>query len=589
MSIVRVAIPMFRGKRRFHILKGRPWSAAEHLVLQSLVKKPRTAGELSDASRLPRRVVIEMLIRLMKVGWVEVSPNPEGVVFRATSTGSARANDLDLPSAMKSTKRWMAFFVDRVTGTAYRGREFQAFPKTKLIEKNKQETIVWLRSEDAHIEIEPKALFSSLTDEDESIIGFDPSSDRISDLYAVVTVRNEKIEGLPTRAPPELSRAILAAAASSAAPVTAADADADASTRELTFKVAATADEPKIIESVFSLDDLVLGDSAHLEALKRAVRLAATRVIVHSTFVSEEGMQLVMPLFKEAALRGVRVDVLWGQADNSPDFAATLDRVRMARKDLLEKGLDSLIVFHPFSTHSHAKIVVADDMQNGAFSALVGSCNWLSSGFRSFDASVRSRDPILVSEVLNVLAKLSRGRDGHWSPLTENLAKLSVWAARQSPPKGMKVSAALVLGAQHGWFVRDARDNAQQRIFVASHRLSEVGTRAVVVPAIAAARDKRGVSSRIYFNRISGQMTQSIASDLILASIGDKVTLRAVHDPRLHAKILAWDDDSLVISSLNWLSADASPHRSSEEVGIHIRGGRVADHVIRIFDNAHVA
>lgn len=586
MSVVRVAIPVFRGKRRFHLLKGRPWSSVEHLILQSLVKKPRTAGDLSGASRLPRRVVIEMLIRLMKVGWVEVSQSGEGVVFRATASGTARASDLDLPSAMKSAKRWMAFFVDRVTGTAYRGREFQAFTKSRLIEKSKQDTIVWLQPEDRHIEVEPNVLFSSLTDEDESIVGFDPSNDRLSDLHAVVTVRNEKIEGLPTRAPPELSRAILAAAASVdvGAPV-----HADASSKDLVFTVAATGNEPKIVESIFSLDDLVLGDNAHLEALKRAVRFAATRVIVHSTFVSDEGMQLVLPLFKDAALRGVRIDVLWGQGENSPDYAATVNRVRVARNDLQAKGLDSLIVFHPFSTHSHAKIVVADDIQNGAFSALVGSCNWLSSGFRSFDASVRTRDPNLVSEVLNVLAKLSRGRDGCWSPLTENLAKLSVSAAKQSPSKGMKVSAALVLGAHHGWFVRNARDNAQQRIFVASHRLSEVGNRAVVIPAIAAAHDQRGVSSRIYYNRTSGQMTQSGASDLILASTGDKVTLQAVHDPRLHAKILAWDDDSMVISSLNWLSADASPHRSSEEVGVYIQGGRAADHVIRIFDNAHIA
>jgi cardiolipin synthase A/B len=162
MSAVRVAIPVFRAKRRFHLLKGRPWSSAEHLVLQSLVKTPRTAGALSDASKLPRRVVIEILIRLMKVGWVEVSPDPEGVVFRATVSGTARAADLELPSPMKSAKRWMAFFVDRVTGTAYRGREFQAFPKSRLIEKSKQEIVVWLQPDNDRFEVEPNALFSNL-------------------------------------------------------------------------------------------------------------------------------------------------------------------------------------------------------------------------------------------------------------------------------------------------------------------------------------------------------------------------------------------------------------------------------------------
>lgn len=586
MSAVRVAIPVFRAKRRFHLLKGRPWSSAEHLVLQSLVKTPRTAGALSDASKLPRRVVIEILIRLMKVGWVEVSPDPEGVVFRATVSGTARAADLELPSPMKSAKRWMAFFVDRVTGTAYRGREFQAFPKSRLIEKSKQEIVVWLQPDNDRFEVEPNALFSNLTDEDESIIGFDPNNDRPSDLYAIVTVRNENIEGLPARAPPELSRAILEAAASIKSRV---PAPGDDRSKEMVFSVAATENYPVIVDSAFSRDDLVLGGRAHLDALKHAVRLAATRVIVHSTFVSEDGLQLALPLFKDAALRGVRVDVLWGQGDNSQDYAATLDRVRRTRKYLQESGLDGLIVFHPFSTHSHAKIVVADDMKNGAFTALVGSCNWLSSGFTSFDASVRAREPRLVSEVLNALAKLSRGRDGNWSPLTENLAKLAVSAAKQSPPKGMKVPAALVLGAHHGSFVRQARDNAQQRIFVASHRLSEVGNRAVIVPAIAAAQDSRGVSSRIYYNRTSGQMRPSEASDLILTRANDKVILRAVHDPRLHAKILAWDDDSVVISSLNWLSADTSPNHSLEEIGIYIGGGRAADHVVRVFDNVHVS
>ena len=39
MSVVRVAIPMLRGKRRFHIDKGRPWSIVEHVVLAALVER----------------------------------------------------------------------------------------------------------------------------------------------------------------------------------------------------------------------------------------------------------------------------------------------------------------------------------------------------------------------------------------------------------------------------------------------------------------------------------------------------------------------------------------------------------------------
>ena len=586
MSIVRVAIPVLRGKHRFSLLKGRPWSAAEHLILQSLVATPRTVRELSDASGLPRRVIIEMLIRLMRVGWVEVSPQPEGTVFRATEVGMARAVDDDLPAAMKSMRRWMAFFVDRVTSTVYRGREFQAYSKARLQDRGKHETIVWLKPDDTPRDVDPITLFGGLADEDERIVSFEPSNERLSELYALVTVRNGNVEGLPTRAPASLQDAIIAAAAS----VTAlAGASADAGGRDQEFKVAVPEDAPRIVDSVFSIDDLVLGGGAHLEAFKTALRRARTRVIVHSTFVSEEGIRTFLPLFKDAARRGVRVDVLWGQGDDTVEFAATLDRVRQMREQMKLASLDGLIFFHPFSTQSHAKMIVADDLAGGEFSAIVGSCNWLSSGFLSFEASLRLRGPKLVCEVLNVLAKMSRGGDGHWTPLTTDLAQLAVSAAQRPTPKGQKVPAALVLGAHHGSFVREARDSAQRRIFVASHRLSEVGNRAVVLPAIAAAQDARGVSSRLFFNRVSGQLTQSAASQLILASGRDNVKLTAVHDPRLHAKILAWDDDSVVITSQNWLSVDASPHQPLQEVGVYIGGGRAADHVIRTFDVAHIA
>jgi cardiolipin synthase A/B len=44
-----------------------------------------------------------------------------------------------------------------------------------------------------------------------------------------------------------------------------------------------------------------------------------------------------------------------------------------------------------------------------------------------------------------------------------------------------------------------------------------------------------------------------------------------IESPRLHAKILAWDDDYVVISSLNWLSGDPVDLDSSKEVGVFIQ------------------
>jgi hypothetical protein len=36
MSTVRVAIPVFFGKRKFYLDKGRSWSVVEHLILAAL-------------------------------------------------------------------------------------------------------------------------------------------------------------------------------------------------------------------------------------------------------------------------------------------------------------------------------------------------------------------------------------------------------------------------------------------------------------------------------------------------------------------------------------------------------------------------
>ena len=73
MSIVEVAVPMLRGKRRFYVEKGRRWdSVIEHLMLEAVSRAPSTTADLSLKSKLHRRIVVEAFIRLMRVGWVEI-------------------------------------------------------------------------------------------------------------------------------------------------------------------------------------------------------------------------------------------------------------------------------------------------------------------------------------------------------------------------------------------------------------------------------------------------------------------------------------------------------------------------------------
>ena len=52
-----------------------------------------------------------------------------------------------------------------------------------------------------------------------------------------------------------------------------------------------------------------------------------------------------------------------------------------------------------------------------------------------------------------------------------------------------------------------------------------------------------------------------------------------------HAKVLAWDNNDLLITSLNWLSASAPDNLVEiyHEVGVYVRGWDVAKDFIKVF------
>jgi hypothetical protein len=582
MSVVRVAVPVFRGKRRFHLLKGRPWSPVEHLILQALVNSPRTAAALATESGLPRRLVIEALIRLMRVDWVELSFQAAGTLFQATPAGSDKATLDELPSVPKAVTRGMTFVIDRVTGMTFRGRELPIFEKHVVQQRAEKEKIVWLEASSAVFQEEPRAIFSALLEEDETIVDVDAAGDRLADRVALVLVRNGKVEGLP-RSASELEKAVLDAA-SKASGVT-------SSSETLTVKpsvVARRIDEivPTPRQISFQSSDVILGGEAHERAFVNLLKRARHRVIIHSTFVSQSSLDFAMPLIVDAARRGVRVDILWGQNEDKPQVHATRELLATAREKLEALSLDSLVTIHPFSTNSHAKILIADDGQLGRDIAIVGSCNWLYSGFKSFEASIRLRDPEVVADVLDIVADLSRGRDGVWKPITVELATLAREVRGRPRLAGARTEGCLVLGAQHGHFVRQARDSARKRIFVSSHRLGLAAKQAIIIPAMAAARDRRGVETQVFFGRPTGNLTGEMAAGMTLDVGKAGVQVRSVHEPHLHAKILAWDDDFAVVTSQNWLSSDPGESFPLQEIGVYLKGNRVADNVITTFLNA---
>jgi cardiolipin synthase len=580
MSVIRVAIPLLKGKRRFFLAKGRPWSLVEHVLLAALVIKPRTVDELAAAGDVPRRLVLEGLIRLMRAGWVALQQESKGVVFSATKLGHSVVDDDELPQVSKTISRWMNFVIDKLTGTLYRSREFPFLERHVVEQRAAREKLVWLQARDLDAFDDTTGVLTALFDDDEKFVGVEPSAERMVERYAVATVRNGTVEGLPTRAPIELVQ-LVKGAALKAMPYPGGEHSPSfdpGPMPPLTERVS-----PIVIDAIFKQSDLILGGSAHAEALHEAIKRARSRIIIHSTFISESGFASVRPELLDAAKRGAIVDVLWGEDDDKTDAVTTAKTVARIREQIDATGLGSSFRVHPFSTRSHSKILVVDEGRTERLSVIVGSCNWLSSSFQNYEASIRFSDPNVVATVLEQLADLTRGADRHWTELTSEMARLASDARNQRSPTGSKAKVTVVLGPQHAQFVRMARDTATKRMFVTSHRLGAATRTAIIVPAIAAVREK-GLEVKAYYGMQSGNVNTSMAAELTATAGREGVELRLVVEPRLHAKILAWDDDNVLITSQNWLSADPGEANIRREIGLLVQATGVSRYVIGDFE-----
>jgi phosphatidylserine/phosphatidylglycerophosphate/cardiolipin synthase-like enzyme len=319
----------------------------------------------------------------------------------------------------------------------------------------------------------------------------------------------------------------------------------------------------------------------HEELLRQAITKAKHRIIIHSTFISEQGFGLVQESLIAAAKRGAIIDVLWGENENKTDAVTTAKTIAKIRTSIESEGLSLSIRVHPFSTRSHAKILVCDGGKSERLSATIGSCNWLSSGFQNYEASIRFSDPGVVSAVIEQIADLTRGGDRHWTELTSEMARLASDARLQKPPVGVKARVSLVLGPQHAQFARIARDSARRRMFVTSHKIGSAARPSVILPAITAVREN-GIEARVFY----GVASEGTADKSGSPNGHPVPSVQPVLTPKLHAKILAWDDDHVLITSQNWLSADPGESNVRREIGLMVHSKGIAKAVIDNFDAA---
>ncbi len=584
MKTIFVTFPVLRGARRFFIEKGPRWSLIEHLLLEAVCRMPRAVAELATQSGLPRRVIVEAFIRLMRAGWVEMSVTSNGLIFRGTQIGAEQAPKDELPSVTVMQPKYRGFAIEQVTGSVFRSRELDVRPQSRLPTSTDDQIVIHLEGFPIYSGGDLSEIFTAIEGEDELIVGVDRSTDKLVERYAVVTVRDELIEGLPARASNALRKLIYVRAKEVTAAAKTSQIQVPAQVREVEQTTNDNEEVWTSSSSLFEHDDLIIDGNAHKSALDRLIQSANERLIIHSTFITDARINALLPKLLGAAAKGVSVDIFWGQDDVKSNISLSRAAAERLQSLVAREGRSDLIVIHPFSTNSHAKIAVADNGK-GRWVALVGSCNWLASDFSSFEASIRLRDPALVGQLIRGLAGLARGRPGLWHETATEMTVLGRKVERMPRGSGRTALMRLVFGADHAKLALEARNRAERRIFVLSHRLGIAGRPVTLLPMLGAVRAKN-IDARAYYGRTTGPLSGIDGAGMVREFAVEGMTIQPVHKPRIHAKVLGWDDDALVISSLNWLSADPSYSEPHREIGILVEAPRIADNFIRVFENA---
>ena len=152
-------------------------------------------------------------------------------------------------------------------------------------------------------------------------------------------------------------------------------------------------------------------------------------------------------------------------------------------------------------------------------------------------------------------------------------------------PPGRTTRLRVLLAPDHADLVLDARDRSTQRMVVTSHRIGIAGKPLTIFPAMSAAQAKH-IKVSLYYGRPTDRFSGKDAAALALEIKESGVDVRPIHRPRLHAKVLAWDDDALAVTSLNWLSKDPSESALRDEIGIFVEMSKIADNFVRRFEQA---
>lgn len=551
-----VYIPVYKVAVNYDVSFGRRWSLLEHLILVDLIGERRSVSELAEDGNVPERLVIEALINLLRVNWVEVRSTSQGILYTATAAGARRASEGDLPAELKSQSKWISLCLDRLTGDWLRSDDLDLIHDADL-----PQDAACLEPTVGSIDLKDASIRGLLyLDQFESLQPTEPRF-RFSTLaYARVGLEfDNDPEGLPPYCSLELRNRV----SSEAAFVPDTPGEKWSTKPKYSFH--------EIRDNIDS-SRIIVGGDAHLDLLKTALKEAASYVVIHSCFISASTVEQLLPDFEKAAKRKIRVELLWG-LNSDPEDRKKIEKIKDIQQVL--RGLTiharERVKLAERSSYSHAKVLIYDEKQTGRWICVVGSCNFLSTAYDALDVSIMVKSYGLASQLLSWLIKCQSPSSGPLPPVAKRLNRIwnDVRCLSDTVGEFGSHKIELLMDGDHYAAVRYARNHAEAQIQIACDLFGKAAETSVLVPLEGAADD--GCTVNICYQRASDFLIEEGAKPdpELLKQRG--IALHQINE--LHGKFLLWDDEGLIISSFNWLStvSEGTPDLGAE-LGVMIEG-----------------
>lgn len=579
-----------------------PFSKLETLILRAVdEEKARTIDALEKIFFLPKRLIIDILVTLVREGWIAINIDTGGS-FEITQPGRKALESGAKPKSFKVRQAEALIIQERVTGQLIHNHD-TSYDNQRDLEWNKDSEgySIWDKAYRMPNEFAGKRLDEGQVrrllrwKRTEWIRWIDTPSSVSKDLHwLLVNVDLEKQEtSLPERWKGGLE-AILLEKAKEFAELQPSWADVKDERRSRS-RLQDSELEPDEVSFKYFLTwidskDVLLTHSEHIQQLKAVLtEQAKSRVLIASAFLNTACLDPDVRGWLLAALnRGIHVDILWGykaEHDGKPQKMA----LKWLKDLLKEAGAKGKLRFNQERTENHAKLLIYDT--DTGYRAYVGSYNWLStptlavtaSNERGSNVTVGLDHPGLVADLCSAAAHLWEAGRGNrmsdapnrWRRIAEQqerkVSELPNNTAEDTGKTNSQIcKVRIVRNQEHEALMREYLLTAQKRCAIVSHK---IGAKASIR---LASLEKRSYQQEFKLVVRHGEYL-TVEQQTALMQKMQAVNGTFTYKTGLHSKVIVADDKA-IISSYNFLSAqpDNNPEHAGE-VGVWIEGGVVPD------------